>query len=162
MGAFVYSTQLEESTWAHRLWISADEESTRYFQVAAGTPILPQAIPAQISHGREQGALLPLTPSQCSIGSERGTWARKDPGAKRLLWIGILDLLVYFWISWFGHSSNHFEDHPSCSSHSDNKNSLDGAVFVPYSTRHPETFIFLLNCLSPKDISERNLPKRNI
>ena len=162
MGAFVYLTQLEEPTWDHRLWISADEESTGDFQEAAGTPILPQAIAAQILQGRGQGALLPLTPSQCSIGSEQGTWARKDLGVKRLLWTAILDLLVYFWISWFGHSSNHFGDHPSCSSHPENKNSLDGADFVPYSTRRPETFIFLLNCLSPKGISERNLPKWNI
>lgn len=48
MGAFVYPTQLEESTWDHSLWISADEEGTRDFQVASGTPTLPQAIAAQI------------------------------------------------------------------------------------------------------------------
>ena len=48
MGAFVYPTQLEESTWDHSLWISADEEGTRDFQVASGTPTLPQAVTAQI------------------------------------------------------------------------------------------------------------------
>ena len=79
MGAFVYPTQLEESTWNHRLWISADEESTGDFQEAAGTPILPHATAVQILQGRGQGALLPLTPSQCSIGSEQGTWARIEP-----------------------------------------------------------------------------------
>ena len=93
MGAFVYLTQLEEPTWDHRLWISADEESTGDFQEAAGTPILPQAIAAQILQGRGQGSLLPLTPSQCSIGSEQGTWARSQ-GDKFSFFSDFKDLLI--------------------------------------------------------------------
>lgn len=145
MGTFVYSTQLEESTCDHRLWISASEESTRDFQGAAGIPTLPQAMAARVSQGREQGAPPPLTPSQWNIKSEQRTWARNDPGATCLLWIAILDPQLYSRISWLGHSRGHFEDHPSCSSHPESRNSLDGAEFVPFSRRtHPETFVFLV------------------
>lgn len=140
VGVFEYSTQLEESTMGPQAMDLIDEKalgfpsSCRYPHTASSHSCTNIAWQGAVSPAAINSITVQYWGGTRNLGQERPRCKRHSGQEFWTFWYisgyPDLDILVII-----------LEDHPSCSSHSENKNSLDGAVFVPYSTRHPETFI---------------------
>lgn len=61
--------------------------------------------------GGEQGALLPLNPSQQSIRSEQELWTQKALGEMCFFWVAIWDPCYPVGFPGLGNSSGNFEAH---------------------------------------------------